>query len=372
MNRIKSMQSNIVFLQETHLMHKDDLKVRRRLRGNVFSASFNSQARGVITLVHKSIPLQVNKVIKDKFGRYLIIQGNLLKEQIVLANIYAPNTDDPNLFQNLFLTLSTLPGNCIVAGDFNCTLDPVRDRSTGTDQSHPRSRSIIHHFMKEMNLIDIWREVNPNVLKFSCYSSVHKSYSRIDFFLLSAELRHRIKECTYDAILISDHAPNSLIYQDSKLVRDASTWRCKQKWLADPGFVAFLDQQIKFYFEINTTETSASIRWEAFKAFIRGQIISIISSKAKQTFQKAKNLETRIKVLENEYYRSRSPESHQNLLLLRAQYNKLSASKATASLLRLKQTFYDQGEKPGKVLASSSYRVKDLSPHCRMIKEKPL
>lgn len=69
MNRVKSMQSNIVFLQETHLAQSDDLKVGRRWRGKVFSAPFNSQARGVTTLVHESIPLQVNKIIKDKFGR---------------------------------------------------------------------------------------------------------------------------------------------------------------------------------------------------------------------------------------------------------------------------------------------------------------
>lgn len=61
--------------------------------------------------------------------------------------------------------------------------------------------------------------------------------------------------------------------------------------------------------------------------------------------------------MENEYYRTRSTESHQNLLLLRAQYNELSASKAVASLLRLKQSFYEQGEKPGKVLA---WRLKQL------------
>lgn len=175
--------------------------------------------------------------------------------------------------------------------------------------------------------------------------------------MISAELRHKIKECTYDAILISDHAPNSLVYQDSKLVKDARIWRCKQKWLTDPGFVSFLDEQIGFYFETNTTETSASTRWEAFKANIRGQIISITSSKARSTFEKAKNLETNITEMENEYYQTRSTESHQKLLLLRAQYNELSASRAVASLLRLKQSFYDQGEKPGKVLA---WRLKQL------------
>lgn len=87
-------------------------------------------------------------------------------EQLVLLNIYALNIDDPNFFQNLFLTLSTLPGSCVIAGDFNCTLDPVKDKSSEVDQSHPRSRGIIHHFMKEMNLIYIWREANPNDLKF--------------------------------------------------------------------------------------------------------------------------------------------------------------------------------------------------------------
>lgn len=151
MNRIKSMQSKIVFLQETHLMCNDDLKIRRRWRGSVFSAMFNSQSRGVTTLVHESIPLQVNKVIIDKFGRYLIMQGNLLKEQIILANIYAPNTDDPNFFQNVFLILSTLPGECVVADDFNCVLDPAKDRSSGAE-SHIRSRAVIQHFMKELNL----------------------------------------------------------------------------------------------------------------------------------------------------------------------------------------------------------------------------
>lgn len=99
-----------------------------------------------------------------------------------MANIYAPNTDDPNFFQNLFLALSTLPGKCVVAGDFNCALDPAKDRTSGAVESYIRSRAIIQHFMKELNLIDIWREENPDDLKFSCYSSVHKSYSRIDFF----------------------------------------------------------------------------------------------------------------------------------------------------------------------------------------------
>lgn len=68
MGRIKTLQSNIVFLQETHLTHEDELKVRRRWKGKILSAPFTSQARGVMTLIHDSIPLQIHKVIKDKAG----------------------------------------------------------------------------------------------------------------------------------------------------------------------------------------------------------------------------------------------------------------------------------------------------------------
>ena len=95
-----------------------------------------------------------------------------------------------------------------------------------------------------------------------------------------------MKDCSYDAILLSDHAPTSIVYsQDFQLVRDPPRWRFKQKLLTDPGFVSFLDEQIKFYFETNTTETSASIRWEAFKAVIRGLIIQIASSKINKSLQ---------------------------------------------------------------------------------------
>ena len=104
-------------------------------------------------------------------------------------------------------------------------------------------------------------------------------------------------------------------------------------------------------------ETSGSIRWEAFKAFIRGQIINITSSKAKETYKKTKALEAEIKKLEDEYYQSGSQDVHQRLLLLRTQYNEISTTRALSSLLRLKQTFYDQGEKPGRVLA---WRIKQL------------
>lgn len=114
MNKLKEMDAKIVLLQETHLID-DNIRVKRRWRGTVYSASFTSQARGVMTLIHESVSFQI-KIIKDKRGRYLILQGSLLSETLSI-NVYGPNVDDSTFYSDLFLTLSTLPGFHVIAGD---------------------------------------------------------------------------------------------------------------------------------------------------------------------------------------------------------------------------------------------------------------
>jgi len=75
MNKLRDMDSKIVFLQETHTLKENNMKISRRWQGNIYAALFTSQARGVMTLIHKSIPFQVSDIIKDQYGRYLIIPG---------------------------------------------------------------------------------------------------------------------------------------------------------------------------------------------------------------------------------------------------------------------------------------------------------
>ena len=85
--------------------------------------------------------------------------------------------------------------------------------------------------MEEFNLADIWRELKPNDTVYSCYSGTHQTYSRIDYFLVSATLIHKIEDCYYDSIVISDHAPVSMAYSDIELVTSPPRWRFQSRWL---------------------------------------------------------------------------------------------------------------------------------------------
>lgn len=75
-------------------------------------------------------------------GRYLLIQGTLFSEFIILVNIYAPNKHEPSFFSKLF---------CNYSGDFNCTPNIAMDKSSHIDKSHCISLSIN---LKQVLLLD--------------------------------------------------------------------------------------------------------------------------------------------------------------------------------------------------------------------------
>lgn len=63
-------------------------------------------------------------------------------------------------------------------------------------------------------------------------------------------------------IVISDHAPCCLVYKDDRLTKDPPRWCFQHKWLQDKKFVKYVGKQIEEFFKINTTQTTACIRWE--------------------------------------------------------------------------------------------------------------
>lgn len=68
----------------------------------------------------------------------------------------------------------------------------------------------------------------------------------------------------------------------------------------------FIGIHIDLFFTINLKETSASVRWEAFKAYLRGQMISYTSSLNNKMKLELQNLDERIRKLEQDIYTDQS------------------------------------------------------------------
>lgn len=148
-----------------------------------------------------------------------------------------------------------------------------------------------------------------------------------------------------------------MTYVEPRLTRHFLKWRFQIKWLQDSKFLQFLGEQIDNQFVINTSQKLATTRWEAFKAFIRGQIKSYTSRKRRESQERIRDLESKIKLLKNKSFQGaqREHDTSKQLLQLRTQYNELTSDKATANLIKFKQHYYNQGEKPGRLLA---WRIK--------------
>ena len=83
-NHLTHLNTKIAFLQETHLLPSDHLKLRRGWVCQIFHSSFSSKARGVAILIHKSVPFSVTNVVSDINGRYVIITGKIGGHNLIL------------------------------------------------------------------------------------------------------------------------------------------------------------------------------------------------------------------------------------------------------------------------------------------------
>ena len=102
--------------------------------------------------------------------------------------------------------------------------------------------------MEDNGLIDVWRLVNPREQEYSLYSHCHKSYSRIDFILISQNLINSVIDSNINAVSLSDHAPVELcinIHSDS-LRR--GRWRMNTSLLHDEVFNKELAADLSLFF----------------------------------------------------------------------------------------------------------------------------
>lgn len=69
-----------------------------------------------------------------------------------------------------------------------------------------RSSKAIKLFLHTNGISDVWRFRDPGPRSCSFFSSVHQTYSHIDYFFLDNNLLPLTSSCEYHTIVISDHA----------------------------------------------------------------------------------------------------------------------------------------------------------------------
>ena len=153
-NFLRNKNYSVFLLQDTHFTTKEQNYIHTKWGFECYFSNYSSQSRCVAILFNNNIELKVLKVAKDENGNKLILDAVTEGKTITLINIYGPNRDEPDFYEEINKYIKYLDNQIILVGDFNMVLDPDKDCKNYVNIDNPRAREKVLNLIIECNLID--------------------------------------------------------------------------------------------------------------------------------------------------------------------------------------------------------------------------
>ena len=370
---LKQKKFSIIFLQDTHFESKLEKQIRSEWGYEIFFSSYTSQARGVAILFNNNFDFQVKKEVKDEQGNFLILTIKTMLKELTLVNLYGPNRDNPEFYENVqdrILNLQT--PNLIMGGDWNLVLNPDKDYKNYLHINNPRAQDKVNELMSELNLIDVWREINPETRRYTWHRNNPSQHSRLDFFLVSDSFISFIKDADIPIGYRTDHSMITLKLQISNETKFRNFWKFNSSLLKDLDFAKKINDVIssvksQYAVPVYNLDNIDSIPKDEIQFVIsdqlfldvlfmeiRKQCLEYGAKKKRDDIINEEKLEKEISDLENKI--DLTEEDRTSLTNKKENLTQMRKSKIEAILLRSKATYACQGEKITKYYCNMEKR----------------
>ena len=269
---IKNLKSDIICLQETHLVQKDLTMLSKEWNLEYYIAGCSTNSRGVMVMLNNTFEYKVKQCIKDPEGRYLILELSIVNLiNVFIINLYAPNRDDPVWFTTLFDKVKSISNKCeIWTGDWNAALSEI-DIYNYAKLRNPMASQVINKFISKTNLSDIWIMQNLTRKRFTWRSDKPCRASRLDYFLISEDILSLNPKSDILNAYKSHHNIKKLSIIKSGQKRGKGLWKFNNASLENLEFVDMIKSEITL---INQT-CALPVYSEAFVASDNGETIDI-------------------------------------------------------------------------------------------------
>ena len=108
---------------------------------------------------------------RDKEGHYIMVKGSIHPEELVILNIYAPNTGAPRYIKKVLNDLQRdLDFHTILVEDFNTPLS-ILDRSTRWKIN--KDIQDLNSDLDQADLIDIYRYLHHKSSEYTFFLALH-------------------------------------------------------------------------------------------------------------------------------------------------------------------------------------------------------
>ena len=362
----RKLDCNIFLLQDVHCSQGKLDSFRNMWGTDILVAPHTHNSRGVAVLT-KNIDLSFGEPCIDENGNYLIVKVVINKcFNIVIANVYGPNTDNPGFFEEVEKICFEKAGEdtpVLIAGDLNIALSGEFDTHNYIRQNNTGARDRVVKIMDDNSLVDVFREMNGNVKRYTW--RVRKpilKQARLDYFLASDFLSAHITECTIVPGYRTDHSMLSLKLKVNDQIHGKGFFKFNTSLLKDPCYVNRVKQTIeqtvyqyalpvysKEFMANHSSEVevviNASLLWEVLILNIRTETIAYSIRKKSQMRKEEERLVERISGLETELNENGDSATFDELSRCK---NKLEDSHRKSSeglIVRSRARWYESGEK---------------------------
>lgn len=258
-------------MQETH-SNPDDVKFWTSQWGDKIIFSHASTHSTGVAILFNNLPGKVIKVKTDSNGHWASVVLNINDVLFILFNVYGYNSVPLNnkLLSDISDTLFEfkrvyLTDNIIIGGDFNMVMDEALDRFPPKfNTSHPNPYLL--NFCLNNNVVDAWRDGNPNLKQFSWFKANGTS---IDYWLTSSNLSDFIKDISISAAPLTDHCCIFIsFYSGQRESRNKGYWKFNTDLLKHKNFCSQIKSIINDVVSLKDL-TSFISKWEYLKHKIR-------------------------------------------------------------------------------------------------------
>ena len=336
-------RADILCFQETH----SDLNTQKIWRtewgGVCFFAHCSSASAGVCILINRNFYCNVNKVLIDHKGRYVICELIMENDtKLTICAIYAPNTDSPSFFEALSQNLMDFEQQKIIIGDFNLVLNAEIDRY-GSSYNNKKAAKRLKDLMNEENLCDVWRVRNPDITRFSWFRDMQ--CSRIDYALISVGISSMCENITYLQGIYSDHSAVFMAIRDIKSERGPGYWKLNISILES-------SENIQQCLDLVQKEKDVTKQWSSIKRYerIKQKLTQLLQSISRNAAEGKKHIISSLSEAVDDY-QQRMPlnaEDMENYTNTKNELESLLTEKARAAMFRCKAKWMAEGEKNSK------------------------
>ena len=188
--------------------------------------------------------------------------------------------------------------NCVVGGDLNVSLQPLLDSYNNNDSNVNYRKSILN-ICENLNLIDVWRIINPETKRYTWRRNTPLQQSRLDYWLISAHMLYNMKTTNIKAGFKTDHSLIQISFEcNSSEKRGPGFWKFNSSLLTDDDFCAYIRGIIEKYSKTYAYLSDHTLKWDLIKMEIRTATIAYSKTQASLKRQHEKKLHAEINALE--------------------------------------------------------------------------